>query len=60
MRGDVTPDVSTKIGDGQVLTLRLQQFYQGANERRTSLLKTFHENPEGFIVDELVESVGEV
>lgn len=60
MRGDVTPDVSTKIGDGQVLTLRLQQFYQGVNERRTNLLRTFHERPEEFSVDELVDSVGEV
>lgn len=60
MRGDVTPDVSTKAGDGQVLVLRLQQFYQGSNERRMKLLRDFHENQEEFSVEELVDSVGEI
>ncbi|CAD6570740.1 MAG: hypothetical protein CYPHOPRED_004137 [Cyphobasidiales sp. Tagirdzhanova-0007] len=60
MRGDVTESVSTKTEDAQLLVLRLQQFYQGSNRRRDALLRRFHERPQEFNVEELVQSVGEV
>lgn len=60
MKGDLTPDCATKLPDAQLLVLRLQQFYQGADQTRADLLKTFHEKPEVFDVERLVASVGDV
>lgn len=60
MRGDVTEGVSTKLGDAQLLVLRLQQFYQNKHDGRAQMLRDFHEQPEKFDVNKLVEIVGEV
>ena len=58
MKGDLTPDTPATPADGQLLTLRLQQFYTGQSENREKLLKTFHEQPDKFDVQALVDSVG--
>jgi hypothetical protein len=60
MRGDLSDSVSTSIQDGQLLVLRLQQFYQNQHKGRAELLRTFHENPEKFEVQKLVDSIGEI
>lgn len=60
MRGDLTDAVSTKLPDAQLLTLRLQQFYQNKHAGRAELLRVFHEEQDKFDVKKLVELVGEV
>ncbi|KAM0748730.1 ATP11-domain-containing protein [Meredithblackwellia eburnea MCA 4105] len=62
MRGEITDNVALSPTDAQVLTMRLQQFYNytglggDKEEKRKSLLRDFHERPTEFNVDSLVQT----
>lgn len=60
MRGEISDSVALGGTEAQVLAVRLQLFYNpsgegGAREAaRFELLRTFHEAPESFDLDQLV------
>lgn len=67
MRGEVSDNVALSPTDAQVLAVRLQLFYNsptakgGPQEaKRADLLKTFHETPGEFKLDELVKTAWEL
>ena len=66
MRGEISDNVALNAVDAQVLTVRLQLFYNpsgagGAVEReRGEMLAKFHEKPEEFDLDKLVQTAWEL
>lgn len=66
MRGEISDNVSLNAVDAQVLTVRLQLFYNytglgGEREKgRMELLECFHEKPEDFQLEKLVATANEL
>lgn len=67
MRGEISDNVALSATDAQVLAVRLQMFYHaptakgGEQEaKRIELLRTFHETPSEFKLDELVKTAWEL
>lgn len=66
MRGEVSDNVALNAVDAQVLSVRLQLFYNHAGvggERevaRRELLESFHERPEEFDVERLIKTAWEL
>ena len=66
MRGEISDNVALNAVDAQVLTVRLQLFYNpsgagGEVEKgRSAMLASFHEKPEDFDLDKLVKTAWEL
>lgn len=66
MRGEITDDVALGPTEAQVLSVRLQLFYNytglgGDREKsRLELLESFHERPEEFNLESLVKTAHEL
>ncbi|GAA5901335.1 hypothetical protein JCM6882_007750 [Rhodosporidiobolus microsporus] len=64
MRGEISSNVALNSTDAQVLAVRMQLFYndQGKNDeltkQRRELLRAFHETPDKFDVEALIELGG--
>lgn len=66
MRGEISDNVALNATDAQVLAVRLQLFYNPsglggeAERRRSEMLAGFHEKPESFDLDSLVNTAWEM
>lgn len=66
MRGEVSDNVALNATDAQVLSVRLQLFYNHAGDgteiekARRELLISFHEKPETFDLEKLVKTAWEL
>lgn len=66
MRGEISENVAFNAMDAQVLSVRLQLFYNPTGlggvveEKRIEMLKTFHEKPAEFDLDALVATAWEI
>ncbi|GAA6032466.1 hypothetical protein JCM8097_004774 [Rhodosporidiobolus ruineniae] len=64
MRGEISSNVSLNATDAQVLAVRMQLYYNDQNkgteieQARRELLRSFHETPDQFNVDALIELGG--